>query len=102
MPVTSCETMSRFLIKLITSFFFIGYLPLIPGTFGSIVGLCIFIFLRHNPVILLLVGCLIMIIGFCLCGRAAKLFGRRDPPQIVVDEITGMLIKYRRKAGSAW
>ena len=35
-----------------------------------------------------------MILGFYLSGKAAKLFNRRDPPQIVIDEINGMLITF--------
>jgi len=33
-----------------------------------------------------------MILGFLLAGRAAKLFNRPDPPQVVIDELNGMLI----------
>ena len=33
-----------------------------------------------------------MILGFLFAGQVAKLFNRRDPPQIVIDEINGMLI----------
>jgi len=35
-----------------------------------------------------------MIAGFILTGRVAKLFNRRDPPQIVIDEINGILISF--------
>jgi len=80
--------------KLITTFFYLGYLPLIPGTFGSVVGLFIYIFLRENLYLLILVHCLIIISGFLLTGETAKLFNRRDPPQIVIDEINGMLISF--------
>ena len=37
---------------------------------------------------------LTMILGFLLAGGTAKLFIRRDPPQIVIDEINGMLISF--------
>ena len=78
--------------KFITTFFCLGYLPLIPGTFGSVVGLFIYILLKKNFHLLILVHCLRLILGFLLSGQAAKLFKRKDPPQIVIDEINGMLI----------
>jgi phosphatidylglycerophosphatase A len=86
--------MYRFLTKLVTTSFFVGYLPLIPGTFGSVVGLFIYVILVENLCFLLLVNSLIIISGFLLAGKAAKLFNRRDPPQIVIDEIGGMLISF--------
>ena len=78
--------------KLITTFLYVGYLPLIPGTFGSLAGLFIYYFLKENFYILILFHCLILILGFLLAGETAKLFIRRDPPQIVIDEINGMFI----------
>lgn len=80
--------------KLITTFFYLGYLPLIPGTFGSLASLFIYIGIRQNPYILILVSCLIIILGFVLSGQTAAEFKRRDPPQIVIDEISGMLISF--------
>ena len=78
--------------KLITTFLYIGYLPLIPGTFGSLAGLLIYYFLKGNFYILILFHCLILISGFLLSGKTAKLFSHPDPPQIVIDEINGMFI----------
>ncbi|MFH1578426.1 MAG: phosphatidylglycerophosphatase A [Candidatus Omnitrophota bacterium] len=83
-----------FFIKLITTFFFVGYLPLIPGTFGSVAGLLIYLVSGKSFYLLLFVTFLVLILGFSLSGRAAKLFSRRDPPQIVIDEIAGMLISF--------
>lgn len=86
--------MYSFLTKLITTFFFLGYLPLIPGTFGSVAGLFIYFLLRENFFLLILLSFLIIISGFLLAGKAAELFNRRDPPQIVIDEISGMLVSF--------
>jgi phosphatidylglycerophosphatase A len=80
--------------KLITTCFYLGYLPLIPGTFASVAGLYIYILFRESFYLLLLVHCLIIILGFLLSGKTAKLFNRRDPRQIVIDEINGMLIGF--------
>jgi len=81
------------LIKAISTFFFIGYLPLIPGTFGSIAGVGIFCLFGggNQPVYFLFVFC-VMILGLLTSGKAEKLLNRKDPGCIVIDEIMGMLI----------
>ena len=38
-----------FLAKATSTVFFIGYLPLIPGTFGSIAGIGLFYLLQGTP-----------------------------------------------------
>lgn len=87
--------MRRFLIKLVTTCLFVGYLPLIPGTAGSVVGLFIFVLLIKSLYLLIPANCLIMILGFLLTGRAAtELFKHRDPPQIVIDEVNGMIMAF--------
>lgn len=80
--------------KLIATFFYIGYLPLIPGTFGSLAGFLIYILLRETFYVLTLVHLSVIILGFLFAGSAAKAFKRRDPPQIVIDEINGILISF--------
>lgn len=73
----------------------VGYLPLIPGTFGSLVGVAIFIVLTRvgGGIILLLVA----IPAFTFAGiwagtRTEEISGRKDPGKIVVDEVAGQLI----------
>ena len=81
------------LIKAISTFFFIGYLPLIPGTFGSVAGVGIFYLFGggNQPAYFLFVFC-VMILGLLTSGKAEKLLNRKDPGCIVIDEIMGMLI----------
>lgn len=81
------------LIKTISTFFFVGYLPLIPGTFGSIAGLGIFYLLNGISwpgYFLFVLG--IMLLGLLTSGRMEKLLNRKDPGCIVIDEVMGMLI----------
>lgn len=86
--------MQGFLIKLITTFFFIGYIPLIPGTFGSLAGIFIYALLKNNFLVFSLCIFLFIGLGFLLCGKAAGLFSRRDPPQIIIDEICGIFVSF--------
>ena len=70
-----------------------GYSPLAPGTAGSVVGLLLFYLLATlPPALYCAVTFIIILIAIWLAGKAEKLLGRNDPPQIVIDEIAGQLI----------
>lgn len=69
-----------------------GYAPLAPGTFGSIVGLALWLALPNALSIQMIV-----IVAVCLAGAwsgfvAEQHFQRRDPGQVVVDEVAGMMV----------
>ena len=76
----------------------VGYLPLAPGTFGSLVGVGIFLLLvRVTPPGALVAVVLISIIVVALVGiwagtRTEQLSGRKDPGKVVVDEVAGQFI----------
>jgi phosphatidylglycerophosphatase A len=76
----------------------VGYLPLAPGTFGSLVGLGIFLlFARLTTGTALVALVLVLIVVVTLAGiwagtRIEQLSGRKDPGKVVVDEVAGQLI----------
>jgi phosphatidylglycerophosphatase A len=76
----------------------VGYLPLAPGTFGSLVGLGIFLlFARLTTGAPLVAVVLALIVAVTLAGiwagtRIEQLSGRKDPGKVVVDEVAGQLI----------
>lgn len=71
----------------------VGYLPLMPGTFGSLVGVGIFLLLvRAGAVGLLLAIVVITFAGIWAGSRTEALAGRKDPGKVVVDEVAGQLI----------
>lgn len=94
----------------------VGYLPLAPGTWGSIVGVGIFLAYRyllgdaksffldlglsHQQYSAVFYGATALLLGaFCLFGiwaskQAAALLNHKDPQIIVVDEIMGQLIVF--------
>lgn len=96
--------------------FGVGYLPLAPGTWGSMVGVAIYLGFRNVEMLLqgsgtssgwtndqisawMHAGNLILFLLFCLlgiwaAGRATKLFKHKDPSQAVVDEVIGQLIVF--------
>ncbi|MEP6921099.1 MAG: phosphatidylglycerophosphatase A [bacterium] len=93
----------------------VGYLPLAPGTWGSLVGVGIYFLLqsltdrlirwpvRTNSVLVispwaifiaveLATIAVVTLIGIWAATRTEKLSGRKDPGKVVVDEVTGQLI----------
>ena len=82
-----------FLVKATSTVFFIGYLPLVPGTFGSIFGVGLFYLLKGATSVtyfLFIFG--IIALGLITCGRTERLLQEKDPGCIVIDEVAGMLI----------
>jgi phosphatidylglycerophosphatase A len=80
-----------FFTKMLSSFFFIGYLPKAPGTWASGVTAVILFFiwprewyLQIPPIFL------IFAIGVWISGRAEEYFGH-DGGQIVIDEVAGQM-----------
>jgi phosphatidylglycerophosphatase A len=97
--------------------FGVGYIPLAPGTWGSVAGVLIYLGLRRVETdslnyfssrgaeqmqaatawihaanaILFLLFCLL---GIWAASRATKLFRQKDPPQAVVDEVIGQLLVF--------
>jgi phosphatidylglycerophosphatase A len=76
--------------------FGVGYLPLIPGTFGSLVGVGIFLLLltfTSSPLALVLLFILVITpSGIWAASRTEELAGRKDPGKVVVDEVAGQMI----------
>ena len=84
--------MLKFIVKILSTFFYIGYLPLIPGTFGSLAGIVLFYLVKDNPVNYVFWTIVIIIAGFLVCGRSEKIMQKKDPRYVVIDEVSGMLL----------
>jgi phosphatidylglycerophosphatase A len=80
------------LCKLIASVFYIGYLPVAPGSLGSFTALFLYFFIKDSPGMMSLgiVSCFIL--GILTAGRAERVFGSQDSDEIIIDEFTGMLV----------
>ena len=68
----------------------VGYLPLMPGTFGSLVGVAIFLLLPRVAIVIAIL--VFTSAGIWAASRTEELLGRKDPGKIVVDEVAGQLI----------
>ncbi|TRZ96419.1 phosphatidylglycerophosphatase A [bacterium] len=84
--------MRKFLVVIITTFFYLGYLPLVPGTFGSLAGIFLFYCIQGNTLAHLILIFILMLLGFLLSGEAERIFRQKDSRHIVIDEVTGMLL----------
>lgn len=88
--------------------FGVGYLPLAPGTWGSAVGVALYVAAeRFNTILAQLAFTpsfsialfAVLLTGFTLIGIAASersipLLGNVDPSEAVVDEVIGQLITF--------
>jgi len=96
--------------------FGVGYLPLMPGTYGSMVGVGTYLLIRHfesvggnflslynwqtarieawQHAVNLIVFLLFCLLGIWAANRATQLFKNKDPQQAVVDEVIGQLIVF--------
>lgn len=71
----------------------VGYLPLAPGTFGSLVGVGIFwMLVRVNPLVIVVAILAVTFAGIWAGSRIEQLSGRKDPGKVVVDEVAGQMI----------
>jgi phosphatidylglycerophosphatase A len=80
------------LVKITSTFFYIGYLPFIPGTFASLAGLFIFILIRDCIFTQLVFFFCFLALGFLTSGRAEQLLNQKDPKFIVIDEVAGVFL----------
>ena len=69
----------------------VGYLPLMPGTFGSLVGLVIFLLL---PSLWLQILAIVVLTwaGIWAATRTERILRLKDPGKVVVDEVAGQMI----------
>lgn len=70
-----------------------GYLPKAPGTWGSVVGVLLWLGIRYLPsgfYFPIVAG--VFLVGVIAAGAAEKIVDRGDPGLVVIDEIVGQLI----------
>ena len=75
--------------------FFIGTVPFAPGTFGTLIGLPV-CFLLSRLHFLQSVICILVFIPFAIwiASAAEKILKQKDPGQIVIDEIAGLMVTF--------
>jgi len=85
--------LKTFFISMLATGFGAGYSPFAPGTFGSLVGVAIFLLVQGvSPVLYILIVLLVTLVGIPISGAAESVFGEKDSQKIVIDEIAGQMI----------
>ncbi|MGD2100542.1 MAG: phosphatidylglycerophosphatase A [Desulfobacterales bacterium] len=75
--------------------FFMGRMPFAPGTFGTFIGLPICYLLARFHMGLSVVWVVLFIgLSVALASAAEKTLKQKDPAQIVIDEIAGILVTF--------
>ena len=84
------------LIKLISTFFYSGYLPKMPGTFGTLAALILYYFLANffNLTLwqIFFITIFLIIISIISSHYSIKLFKSKDPNIVVIDEVAGYFV----------
>lgn len=80
--------------RIVATWFWIGHIPIAPGTFGSLVALpaawAILTFGgEYRQGLLFLAGCAAFVVGIWASGRYARHSRQDDPKEVVVDEVMG-------------
>lgn len=79
-------------VELVTSFFYLGHSPFMPGTMGSLGGLIVYFLVRNNDILYAFSILFLFTLGVLFAGESEKVYKRKDPSMIVIDEACGMLL----------
>ncbi len=83
-----------FIVNLIGSGLFTGHIPFASGTFGSLVGLAVYLAGGGSEYYVLSLLIVVFFgIGVLFSEIMRKRYGE-DPPQVVIDEIVGQWVTY--------
>jgi phosphatidylglycerophosphatase A len=78
----------------IATFGFVGYVPIAPGTAGSLAALLLYAPLRAYATtpVYLAVTAAVLAAGIWAAGGTERAMARKDPGPVVIDEVLGMLV----------
>ncbi len=77
---------------IISSLFYTGYIPLAPGTFGTLIALVFLMIFRIEGAVFYSFLLFIFILGVYVSGKAEQALGERDSRHIVIDEFAGYMV----------
>ena len=87
--------MKRHVIKLLSTFFYLGEMPLAPGTWGSLGGMLLYLTLGvRTTLVHVCVFAAVTLVGFLVAGYAEAVFGTKDPKPVVIDEVAGIFLVF--------
>lgn len=79
--------------RLISTGFYVGYIPPFPGTLGALQGIFLYTCLiNFNLYVLGTILVILTILGVIASGRLSEIKGERDPDEVIIDEIAGAFL----------
>ena len=70
----------------------VGYLPVAPGTFGTLVALVVVLLIRPTLMLHLLLLAVSVVLGVVASSEAERVLDRKDSQHIVIDEFAGYIV----------
>ncbi len=85
--------MKNSIAKIVATFFYVGLIPIGPGTFGTLAAIPLFYALTFTPLYLYLaITVVIILISVWASNVAEEIYNKHDPGQVVADEVCGYLV----------
>lgn len=72
--------------------FGIGWSPIMPGTLGTLLAIPLYLILEPHRTAYIITLILMFFVGWFICSVAEKILDRKDPPEVVWDEMLGYLL----------
>ena len=81
-------------VKLISTFCYVGYFPMAPGSAATCVGVAIYYFLQSHLWVYCAAWVVITFLGFTFTGGMEAVCKEKDPSCVVIDEVSGVMIAF--------
>jgi phosphatidylglycerophosphatase A len=87
------KSIAKKLKEMVATSFFVGYIPFMPGTMGTLVGAALYIFMSAFALYYYISIAVLLVVAVWVSDFAEKhIFKIKDAPHIVIDETVGFLI----------
>lgn len=94
--------MKRGLATVLATWFGCGFVPLAPGTAGTLGAIPLYLVLRSSgPAAVLIVATALAVVGIWAADHVIAKTGLKDPQIVVIDEVVGVLITLAA-SGPTW
>jgi phosphatidylglycerophosphatase A len=78
-------------LEALGSVLYLGYVPAVSGTIGSVPGVLVAWACRDRPAVLATLTVVLFVLGTAAARRIERKIGRPDPSCVVIDEMVGMM-----------
>jgi len=91
--ISSGQTSDQEVARVLATAGGVGYAPIAPGTFGSALGVALFVVLSAlHPLLFALTTATLLALGTWAADHAENFFGQKDDRRIVIDEVVGQMV----------